>query len=89
VRYVGDTSSFYSNTYADESKRNHTFNVSSYTVADATIKYDLARLGLPGSSVGVNVNNLFNRKYVSSCYRDYACYWGAERQITGTATFSF
>ncbi|AIR02823.1 ferrichrome ABC transporter [Pluralibacter gergoviae] len=89
VRYVGDTSSFYSNTYADESKRNHTFNVSSYTVADATVKYDLARLGLPGSSVGVNVNNLFNRKYVSSCYREYACYWGAERQITGTATFSF
>ena len=89
VRYVGDTSSFYSNTYADESKRNRTFNVSSYTVADATVKYDLARLGLPGSSVGVNVNNLFNRKYVSSCYREYACYWGAERQITGTATFSF
>ena len=89
VRYVGNTSSFYSNTYSDKSKRNRTFNVSSYTVADATVKYDLARLGLPGSSVGVNVNNLFNRKYVSSCYREYACYWGAERQITGTATFSF
>ncbi|HDS1153299.1 TPA: ferrichrome porin FhuA [Pluralibacter gergoviae] len=85
VRYVGDTSSF----YTTQEKNNKSFNVSSYTVADATIKYDLARLGLPGSSVGVNVNNLFNRKYVSSCYRDYACYWGAERQITGTATFSF
>lgn len=89
ARYVGNTSSFYSNTYVDESKRNRTFNVSSYTVADATIKYDLARVGLPGSSVGVNVNNLFNRKYVASCYREYACYWGAERQIVGTATFSF
>lgn len=89
VRYVGNTSSFYSNNYQDKSKQNRTFNVSSYTVADATIKYDLARLGLPGSSVGVNVNNLFNRKYVSSCYREYACYWGAERQVTGTATFSF
>lgn len=84
-RYVGSTSSF----YTTGEKTNKSFSVSSYTVADATVKYDLARLGLPGSSVGVNVNNLFNRKYVSSCYREYACYWGAERQITGTATFSF
>ena len=41
------------------------------------MKYDLARFGLPGSSVGVNVNNLFDREYVSSCYSEYACYWGA------------
>ncbi|NDJ58859.1 ferrichrome porin FhuA [Enterobacteriaceae bacterium 4M9] len=85
VRYVGNTSSFY--TTVD--KANQTFNVPSYTVADATVKYDLARVGLPGSSVGVNVTNLFNRDYVSSCYRDYACYWGAERQVIATATFSF
>ncbi len=89
VRYVGSSSSFYSNTYYDESKRNKSFNVPSYTVADATVKYDLARFGMPGSSVGVNVTNLFNREYVSSCYRDYACYWGAERQVTATATFRF
>lgn len=89
ARYIGNTSSFYSNAYYDESKRNKTFNVGGYTVADATIKYDLARLGMPGSSVGVNVSNLFNRGYVSSCYRDYACYWGAERQVTATATFRF
>jgi ABC-type multidrug transport system fused ATPase/permease subunit len=36
------------------------------------VKYDLARFGLPGSSVGVNVNNLFDREYVSSCYSEYA-----------------
>ncbi|EHU16561.1 fhuA outer membrane receptor for ferrichrome, colicin M, and phages T1, T5, and phi80 domain protein [Escherichia coli DEC1C] len=53
------------------------------------IKYDIARFGMPGSSVGVNVNNLFDREYVSSCYRDYACYWGAERQVVATATFRF
>ncbi len=82
VRYVGNTSSFYGNT-------GQTFTVPSYTVADATVKYDLARVGLPGSSVGVNVTNLFNRDYVSSCYRDYACYWGAERQVIATATFRF
>lgn len=85
ARYIGSTSSFY--TTAD--KNNEAFNVAGYTLADATIKYDLARFGLPGSSVGVNVNNLFDREYVSSCYRDYACYWGAERQVVATATFRF
>ncbi|NIF58703.1 ferrichrome porin FhuA [Enterobacter sp. Ap-916] len=85
ARYVGATSSF----YASGPQVNNTFNVPSYTVADAMVKYDLARFGLPGSSVAVNVNNLFNREYVSSCYRDYACYWGAERQVVATATFRF
>ncbi|MDT3253833.1 ferrichrome porin FhuA [Serratia sp. root2] len=82
VRYVGTSSSF-------NSADNSTFKVPDYTLVDATIKYDLARFGLPGSSVGVNINNLFDKTYVSSCYRDYACYWGAERQVVATATFRF
>ncbi|MGB8663734.1 MAG: ferrichrome porin FhuA [Serratia inhibens] len=81
VRYVGSSSSFNSD--------NSTFKVPDYTLVDATIKYDLASFGLPGSSVGVNINNLFDKTYVSSCYRDYACYWGAERQVVATATFRF
>ena len=32
---------------------------------------------------------LFDREYVSSCYSEYACYWGAERQVVATATFRF
>lgn len=69
--------------------RSQNFKVAGYTTVDAALKYDLGRFGLPGSTVGVNVNNLFNREYVASCYREYACYWGAERQIVGTATFRF
>ncbi|KNC93222.1 ferrichrome porin FhuA [Trabulsiella odontotermitis] len=85
ARYIGSTSSF----YTTGANNNEAFNVAGYTLADATIKYDLARFGLPGSSIGVNVTNLFDREYVSSCYRDYACYWGAERQVVATATFRF
>ncbi|WAT00124.1 ferrichrome porin FhuA [Rouxiella chamberiensis] len=85
VRYVGATSSL----YTTGSDTNQPFNVASYTLVDATVKYDLGRFGLPGSSVGVNVNNLFDREYVASCYRDYACYWGTDRQIVATATFRF
>jgi iron complex outermembrane receptor protein len=86
VRYTGSTVSYYKN---DAAKKNDSFNVGGYTVADAMVKYELSRFGLPGSSVAVNVNNLFNREYVSSCYSEYACYWGAERQVVATATFRF
>ncbi|MGD8164708.1 ferrichrome porin FhuA [Pantoea sp. FN0307] len=85
VRYVGESKGLYS--VGDNANKN--FDVAGYTTVDAAVKYDLARFGLPGSSVGVNVNNLFDREYVASCYRDYACYWGAERQVVATATFRF
>ncbi|WP_426607786.1 ferrichrome porin FhuA [Pantoea anthophila] len=85
VRYVGESQGLYSS----GAEQNQNFKVAGYTTVDAALKYDLGRFGLPGSSVGVNVNNLFNREYVASCYREYACYWGAERQIVGTATFRF
>ncbi|MEN4980179.1 ferrichrome porin FhuA [Erwinia billingiae] len=85
VRYVGESKGLYSS----GDKANQNFNVASYTTVDALVKYDLGRFGLPGSSLAVNVNNLFDRDYVASCYRDYACYWGAERQVVGTATFRF
>ncbi|WP_345827248.1 ferrichrome porin FhuA [Pantoea sp. BRR-3P] len=87
VRYVGESKGIYSPN--DAANVNQNFDVAGYTTVDAALKYDLARFGLPGSSIGVNVNNLFDREYVASCYREYACYWGAERQIVGTATFRF
>ncbi|WP_342322170.1 ferrichrome porin FhuA [Kosakonia sp. BYX6] len=67
----------------------NSFKVGSATVMDAVIKYDLARLGMAGSSVAVNVNNLLDRDYVSSCFQSYGCFWGAERQVVATATFRF
>ncbi|MGK3135786.1 ferrichrome porin FhuA [Pantoea trifolii] len=87
VRYVGESKGIYSAN--DPANENQNFDVAGYTTVDAALKYDLARFGMPGSTIGVNVNNLFDREYVASCYRDYACYWGAERQIVGTATFRF
>ncbi|EML1172593.1 TonB-dependent receptor [Enterobacter hormaechei] len=86
ARYIGNTVTYYSSA---SPKAYESFNVAGYALADATVKYDLARFGLPGSSVGVNVNNIFDREYVSSCYSEYACYWGAGRQVVATATFRF
>lgn len=67
----------------------NSFRVGSYTVIDALVRYDLARVGLAGSNVAVHVNNLFNREYVASCFNTYGCFWGAERQVVATATFRF
>lgn len=79
VRYVGST-------YGDEA---NSFKVRDYSVVDAVIKYDLARFDLPGSSVALNVNNIFEKQYVSSCFATYGCFWGAERQVVATATIRF
>ncbi|HHG8771093.1 TPA: ferrichrome porin FhuA [Raoultella planticola] len=79
ARYVGST-------YGDPT---NSFKVASATVMDAVVKYDLARFGLAGSSLAVNVNNLLDRDYVASCFQTYGCFWGAERQVVATATFRF
>ncbi|MFI8417885.1 ferrichrome porin FhuA [Serratia sp. NPDC078593] len=79
VRYVGSS-------YGDDA---NTFKAKDYTVFDAAVKYDLARFNLPGSSIGININNVFDKEYVSSCFATYGCYWGAERQVVATATFRF
>nr|EKF2294482.1 ferrichrome porin FhuA [Cronobacter dublinensis] len=83
---IGTGGRFIGSSYGDPA---NTFKVGSAAVMDAVVKYDLARLGLPGSSVAVNVNNLLDREYVSSCFQTYGCFWGAERQVTATATFRF
>ncbi|HFK5793875.1 TPA: ferrichrome porin FhuA [Enterobacter asburiae] len=79
VRYTGSS-------YGDPA---NSFKVGSYTVVDALVRYDLARVGMAGSNVALHVNNLFDREYVASCFNTYGCFWGAERQVVATATFRF
>jgi iron complex outermembrane receptor protein len=62
--------------------------VGSYTVVDALVRYDLARVGM-AAQTWRHVNNLFDREYVASCFNTYGCFWGAERQVVATATFRF
>lgn len=67
----------------------NSFTVGSYTLVDALVRYDLARVGMAVSNVALHVNNLFDREYVASCFNTYGCFWGAERQVVATATFRF
>ncbi|EAO9947671.1 ferrichrome porin FhuA [Salmonella enterica] len=83
---LGTGGRFIGSSYGDPA---NSFKVGSAAVMDAVVKYDLARFGMAGSSIAVNVNNLLDREYVASCFQTYGCFWGAERQVVATATFRF
>lgn len=67
----------------------NSFKVNHYALADAAIHYRLDRFGLEDSEVALNVNNLFDKHYVSSCFNDSMCSLGLERQILSTLTIRF
>ena len=79
VRYVG-----YS--WADAE---NTMKVPSYTLFDASVGYDLGKVGLKGVDVRLNANNLTNESYVASCASLNFCYLGEERNVSATVSYQF
>ncbi|WP_411835953.1 TonB-dependent siderophore receptor [Pseudomonas chlororaphis subsp. aurantiaca] len=79
VRYVG-----YS--WADAE---NTMRVPSYTLFDASIGYDLGKVGLKGVDVRLNANNLTNESYIASCASLSFCYMGEERNVAATVSYQF
>jgi len=60
-----------------------------YTVVDAMLHYDLSNLDtrMRGMTLALNVTNLFDRKYLTSCYLypayDAWCWYGQRRTVQG------
>jgi iron complex outermembrane receptor protein len=79
VRYVG-----YSWADAENTKK-----VPSYTLFDASVGYDLGKVGLKGVDVRLNANNLTNESYVASCASLNFCYMGEERNVSATVSYQF
>ncbi len=79
VRYVG-----YSWVDAE-----NTMKVPSYTLFDASVGYDLGKVGLKGMDVRVNANNLTNESYIASCASLSYCYMGEERNVSATVSYQF
>lgn len=79
VRYVG-----YS--WADAE---NTMKVPSYTLFDASLGYDLSKVGLKGVDVRLNANNLTNESYIASCASLSYCYMGEERNVSATVSYEF
>jgi iron complex outermembrane receptor protein len=80
VRHVDKT---YADFYADGVAR----YTPAYTVFDALIRYDLGKLSprLANVDLGVNATNLFDKKYLTSCFANYAwCWYGNRRTVQAT-----
>ncbi len=80
VRHVDKT---YADFYSDRVAR----YTPAYTVFDALIRYDLGKLSprLANVDLGVNATNLFDKKYLTSCFTNYAwCWYGNRRTVQAT-----
>ena len=71
------------------SDRQNTHTLPSYTLVDLAVGYDLSKVGLKGLSAQVNVNNLTDRSYIAACNSLSYCYFGAERSIVGSVSYTF
>ncbi|MES3107480.1 TonB-dependent siderophore receptor [Sphingomonas aurantiaca] len=64
----------------------------SYTVYDALVRYDLEKLApsLRGLSLAVNGANIFDKKYLTSCFANYNwCWYGNRRTVQATIGYRF
>jgi len=82
ARYTGNTYGDQANTYLGKAD--------AYTVFDAAVHYDLGRLdnSLKGASVAINATNLLNKDYISTCDA-YYCYYGDQRSVVASATYTW
>ena len=83
VRHVD---SVYADIYAD----GRALNTPAYTLFDALLRYDLGQVSprLNGVTVAVNATNLFDKKYLTSCFANYGwCWYGNRRTVQGTIGF--
>lgn len=62
----------------------NTFEVPGRVLVDLGAHYDIQNWRL-----ALNVNNLFNREYISYCTTAAVCYWGATRTVLGTARYQW
>lgn len=62
-----------------------------YTVADLAVRYELAQAipSLAGAQLTLNVSNLFDKEYYTSCSFNIYCQFGNRRQVLGGLRFAW
>lgn len=79
-------------TYADIASDGNAYYSPGYTVFDALLRYDLGKLSprLQNLQLAVNATNIFDKKYLTSCFANYNwCWYGNRRTVQGTVSFSW
>lgn len=91
VRYIGETYANNLNTFAGNPAK-----VDAFTLADASLRYDLSYLNVPefrGWEVAVNATNLFDKDYVAGCLgtadANTQCWFGDRRTVLGSLKYKW
>lgn len=79
VRYNGES-------YGDSA---NLYLIPGYTLWDAAIRYDVGQHGAVDTQFALNVSNLADKRFVSTCGGVSSCYYGTGRTVTATARFSW
>ncbi|SDI94316.1 iron complex outermembrane recepter protein [Mesorhizobium muleiense] len=75
IRYVGST-------FGDDA---NTFKVPAVTLVDAALHYEWRN-----AELNLNVSNLFDKRYVASCYAEsFGCFYGEGRRINGSVKYTW
>ncbi|CAD5107770.1 TonB-dependent siderophore receptor [Zestomonas carbonaria] len=77
ARYTGGT-------YGDPENLYH---IRGYTLFDASVRYDLERLGIQGTEVALNASNLTDELYVANCSTVASCFYGSGRNVTASLKY--
>ncbi len=89
IRYVGWTYGTNNNVWGLSGYENTPSKVPSYTLFDASVKYDFGARNpkLQGLQLAVTGRNLFNRNYVAYCQSAAACQYGTGRTVLATLSY--
>lgn len=79
VRYNGES-------YGDSA---NVYQIPSYTLWDAAIRYDLGQAGPAATQLALNVSNLADKQFVSTCGGVSSCYFGTGRTVNATVRFAW
>ncbi|GAB3049795.1 TonB-dependent siderophore receptor [Stenotrophomonas tumulicola] len=61
------------------------YRIPGYTLFDAAIRYDVGRVGSSDLQLALNLSNIADRRYVSTCTTVSSCYYGSGRTVMATA----
>ncbi|RIY01062.1 TonB-dependent siderophore receptor [Aureimonas flava] len=81
LRYTGQT-------FGDNANR---FDIPSFTLFDASVRYDFGALSpkYEGVTLKVDATNLLDKTYVSTCIAPVGCYYGEGRMVYATMNVKF
>jgi iron complex outermembrane receptor protein len=87
VRHVRPT---YAGLYTNADATQTSYNTPSYTVFDGMMRYNLGKMGLDNVTLGLNASNIFDKKYLTSCFAQYSwCWYGNRRTVQGTIALTW